>query len=98
MAFLVSAMAARIPAARETSGEGSGQQIGRDGETVEQMKLALAKTCGLRAAGFLFHIVALILQVTKKMQALSECENRTQSLYGLRSEGKAHPSGLIHAR
>ncbi len=98
MAFLVSAMAARIPAAGETAGEGSGQQIGWDGETAEQMKFVLTKTSGPRAARFLFHIVAMMLQDKQKMQAFSERENRTQFLYCLSSEGKAHPSGLIHAR
>jgi hypothetical protein len=62
------------------------------------MKLALAKTSGPRAVGFLLHIVALILQVTPKMQAFSESENRTRFLYHLSSEGKAQPSGLIDAR
>jgi hypothetical protein len=35
MPFVVCAMAAGISAARETAGEGSGQHIGWDGETVE---------------------------------------------------------------
>ena len=98
MALLVSAMAARIAAAGETPGEGSGQQIGWDGETVEQMKFALTKTCGLGAARFSFHIVAIMLQDKEEMQAFFERENRTQFLYRLSSEGKAHQSGLIHAR
>src|SRR2546429_6095624 len=38
-----------IPAAGETAGEVSRQQIGRDGETAKQLKLALAEVCGLRA-------------------------------------------------
>jgi hypothetical protein len=46
----------------------------------------------------LFHIVAILLQVKKKMQAFSERENRTQFLYRLSSERKAHPSGLVHVR
>jgi hypothetical protein len=36
-------MAAGIPAARVTAGEGPGQQIGRDGATAQELKLALAE-------------------------------------------------------
>jgi hypothetical protein len=43
MTLLASAMAAGIPAARVTPGENPGQQIGWDGETAEQLKLALAE-------------------------------------------------------
>ncbi len=91
-------MTAGIPAARETAGEASGEQIGWDGETAEQMKLALAKACGLRAAGFVCHIVAIILQAKREMQALFERENRMQFFYRLALIGKARPSGLLHAR
>jgi hypothetical protein len=38
--------------------------MGWDGETAEQLKLALAEACGLRAAWFFYHIAAVILQVT----------------------------------
>jgi hypothetical protein len=41
MTFLVRAMAARVSAPRVTPGESSGQQIGWDEETAEQLKLAL---------------------------------------------------------
>jgi hypothetical protein len=40
-------MAAAIPAAGETAGEVSRQQIGRDRETAKQLKLALAEVRGL---------------------------------------------------
>ncbi|PYU83163.1 MAG: hypothetical protein DMG50_09080 [Acidobacteria bacterium] len=64
MALVARAMAAGISAACETAGEGSGQQIGWDGETMEQLKLALPEVRGLRASRFFFHIVAIILQAT----------------------------------
>ena len=63
-------MAAGIPAARETPGESSGQQIGWDGETVEQMKLALTEARGLRAPWFFFHIVVTMLQVKYKCKSI----------------------------
>jgi hypothetical protein len=78
MPLLVRAMAAGIPATRETPSESSGQQIGWDEETVEQMKHALAETRGLRATWFFFHIVVNMLQVKIQMQAHSERENRTE--------------------
>src|SRR2546429_9980377 len=65
-----------IPAAGETAGEVSRQQIGRDGETAKQLKLALAEVCGLRATWIVFHMREVNLQVSDKNQALSECENR----------------------
>jgi hypothetical protein len=48
MALLVSTTAAGIPAARVTPGEGPGQQMGWNGETMEQLKLALAEVFTLR--------------------------------------------------
>jgi hypothetical protein len=62
------------------------------------MKFVLTKTRGLGARSFLLHIVAILLQVMKKMQAFYERENRAQFLYRLSPEGKAPQSGLIHAR
>jgi len=93
MTFLVRAMAAGVPAARVTPGEGSGQQIGWDGETAEQLKLALPEACGLRASWFLSHIVAILLQVKVEKQAHSERENRTLFLHSLNLKDKGHLSG-----
>jgi hypothetical protein len=76
MALVARAMAAGIPAPRETPSEVSGQQIGWDGEMAKQFKLALAEACSLRASWFFFHIGALNQQVTIKTQAFSDCENR----------------------
>jgi hypothetical protein len=71
MTLLVSAMAAGIPAARVTAGEGSGQQIGRDGETAQELELALAEAGGLRASRFFFfHIVVMMLQVMSQCNTL----------------------------
>jgi hypothetical protein len=71
MTLLVSAMAAGIPAARVTAGEGSGQQIRWDGETAKELKLPLAETRGLRASWFFFfHIVVMMLQVRSRCNAL----------------------------
>jgi hypothetical protein len=71
MTLLVSAMAAGIPAARVTAGEGSGQQIGRDGETAQELKLALAQAGGLQASRFFFfHIVVMMLQVRPQCNVL----------------------------
>jgi hypothetical protein len=81
MTLLVSAMAAGIPAPGVTPGEGPGQQIGWDGEKAEQLKLALPEVGGLRASRFSLHIVAIVLQVTLEMQAISERENRTPFLH-----------------
>ena len=83
MPLLVRAMAAGIPATRETPGESSGQQIGRDGETVEQMKHALAEARGLRAPWFFFHIVVTMLQVKQQCNVLFKRENRTLFPYRL---------------
>jgi len=44
MTLVVRAMAAGIPAPREAPSDASGQQIGQDGETAEQLKFALAET------------------------------------------------------
>ena len=93
MTFLVRAMAAGIPAPRVTAGEGSGQQIGWEGETVEQLKLALWEPNGLRTSWFFFHIVAIVLQVKINMQAISERENRTLLLHSLNLRRKGHLSG-----
>lgn len=97
MPFVVCAMAARISAAGETAGEGSGQQLGWDRETVEQLKFALAEACGLRPLRFFFHIVAIMLQEQQKKQAISECENRTRFLECLSLRRKRHPSRGTHA-
>jgi hypothetical protein len=61
MTLLVSAMAAGVPAPGVTPSERPGQQIGWDGEKAEQLKLALAEVCGLRASWFFLHIVAILL-------------------------------------
>ena len=97
MALVARAMAAGISAARETAGEGSGQRIGWDGETVEQLKLALPEVRGLRASWFCLHIVAILLQVIVKIQVISERENRAAFLRSLSLRRKGHPSGGIHA-
>jgi hypothetical protein len=76
-------MAAGIPAACVTPGEGPGQQLGWHGETTEQLKLALPEACGLRASWFVIHIVAILLQVKHKMQVISERENRVRLLPSL---------------
>src|SRR5205809_5810269 len=83
MTLLVRAMAAGVPAARVTPGEGPGQQIGWDGEKAEQLKLALPEVRGLRASWFCLHIVAIMLQVKMKMQVISERENRAAFLRSL---------------
>jgi hypothetical protein len=59
-------MAAGIPAACETPGEVSRQQIGWHGEMAKQLKLALAEARGLRATWFVFHIEEINLQVSDK--------------------------------
>ena len=97
MALVARAMAAWISAACETAGEGSGQRIGWDGETVEQLKLALPEVRGLRASWFCLHIVAILLQVIVKIQVISERENRAAFLRSLSLRRKGHPSGGIHA-
>src|SRR5207247_7800005 len=56
MTLVVRAMAAGVPAARVTPGEGPGQQFGWDGEKAEQLKLALSEVCGLRASWLFFNI------------------------------------------
>jgi hypothetical protein len=71
--LFVRAMAARIPAAGVTPGQSPGQQIEWNGETAEQLKLPLSKASGLKASWFLFHIVAIILQVMSKHKPLIEC-------------------------
>jgi hypothetical protein len=93
MTFLVSAMAAGIPAPRVTAGEGPGQQLGWDGETAEQLKLALPEACGLRTSWFFLHIVAIMLQAKAELQVISERENRTLFLHSFNSKGKSHLSG-----
>src|SRR5260370_244210 len=75
------------------AGEGCGQQIGWEGETVEQLKLALWEPNGLRTSWFFFHIVAIVLQVKINMQAISERENRTLLLHSLNLRRKGHLSG-----
>jgi hypothetical protein len=50
MPLLVSTTAAGIPAARVTPGEGPGQEIGWNGETLKQLKLALAEVFALRVS------------------------------------------------
>ncbi len=97
MTLLVRAMAAGVPAARVTPGEGPGQQIGWDGEKAEQLKLALPEVRGLRASWFCLHIVAIMLQVIVKIQVISERENRAAFLRSLSLRRKGHPSGGIHA-
>jgi hypothetical protein len=96
MALVVRAMAAGIPAPRVTPSEGSRQQIEWDGETAEQLKLALPEACGLRTSWFFFHIVAILLQVKTEMQAISERENRTLPLHSLDLKGKGHLSGGLN--
>ena len=96
MALVARAMAAGISAACETAGEGSGQRIGWDGETMEQLKLALPEVRGLRASWFCLHIVAILLQVSVKIQVISERENRAAFLRSLSLRRKGHPSGGIH--
>ena len=84
MPLLVRAMAAGIPAARVTPGEGPGQQIGRHGEKAEQLNLALPEVRGLRAWWLFFHIVAIMLQAKITRQVISERANRTAILESLR--------------
>ena len=88
-------MTAGIPAPRVTPGEGSGQQIGWDGETAEQLKLALPEACGLRTSWFFFHIVAIMLQVKTQMQVISERENRTAFLRSLSLRRNRYLPGWI---
>jgi hypothetical protein len=92
MTLLVRTTAVRIPAPRVTAGQGAGQQIGWQGETLEQLKLALPKARSLRAAWlfwFFLHIVVIMLQVTEKIQVIYKRENRGQFLYRLQLEGRS---------
>jgi len=95
MTLLVRAMAAGVPAARVTPGEGPGQQIGWDGEKAEQLKLALPEVRGLRASWFFFYIVAIMLQAKITMQVISERENRTAFLHSFSLRRNRYLPGWI---
>jgi hypothetical protein len=66
MAFSLGAMAAGMTAAGGAEGEGAREEVRRQRKALQEFKLALPKTCGLRAARFVFHIVAIILQEKRK--------------------------------
>jgi hypothetical protein len=71
MAFSLGAMAAEMAASGVAEGQGAGKEVRREREALEELKLALPKTCGPRAARFVIHIVAIMLQATKKSKAFS---------------------------
>jgi hypothetical protein len=69
MAFSLGAMAAGMTAAGAAEGEGTREEVRRQREALQEFKLALAKTCGLRAARFVSYIVAIMLQEKRKSKA-----------------------------
>jgi hypothetical protein len=76
-----------MTAAGVAEGERAGEEIGRQREALEEFKLTLAKTCGPRAARFVIHIVAIVLQEKKKSKNIYECENRKWvPTYSIRSK------------
>jgi hypothetical protein len=66
MAFSLSAMAAGMTAAGVAEGEGTREEVWRQRKALEEFKLALSKTCGVRAARLIIHIVAMMLQGSGK--------------------------------
>jgi hypothetical protein len=94
MAAVLSTMATGIATTGVTSRQSAGQQVSRDGEATEECKFALAEARGLVAARFVIHIVAIMLQVSRKKQAFSERENRTLPFQPIYPRRKGNPCGL----
>ena len=59
-----------MTAAGVVESEGTGEEFGRQRKTLQEFKLPLAKTCRLRAARFIVHIVAITLQEQGKSKGL----------------------------
>jgi hypothetical protein len=53
-------MAVGLATAAVSERERTGEQVGRDGEAVEEFELALAESCGLRTLGCDFHMHVII--------------------------------------
>jgi hypothetical protein len=51
-------------------GESARQQVCRDGEAPEYVKLALAPSCGLRAFGLAIHLAVIVLQEEPKCKRI----------------------------
>jgi hypothetical protein len=66
MALSLGAMAAAMTAAGAAEGEGAREEVRRQRKALQEFKLALPKTCGLRAARIVVHIVAIMLQGKRK--------------------------------
>jgi hypothetical protein len=47
-----------------------GKKVVRDGNAAQEVELALAKACGLRAFRIAVHIVAMMLQTKRKSKPL----------------------------
>jgi hypothetical protein len=62
-----------------SKGERAGKQVGGDREAAEELELALAESCGLRAFGCDFHMHVIIHAVKKVKPFFQECENRKVS-------------------
>jgi hypothetical protein len=69
MPFALGATAVGMAAARVAESKAAGKEFGREGVTLQQFKLALSKTGGLRSARLVSHIVAIMLQETTKSKS-----------------------------
>jgi len=66
MTFPLDTMAAGMTAAGVAEGEGPGEEVRRQRKMLEEFELALPKTRSPRAARFVIHIVAMMLQAQRE--------------------------------